>query len=916
MRHSLPRAPVDLTRHGPTSREPTLSHLPKRVCVFRCRFQPRPFRQCVTKPFVESSRCPLLPGQCPAYNDTTFTIASSRSVLVMCHALWLILTLVLLKMAVVAVLFRPKKTKNVAAFHHLARVLMVYLVYFVLYRAIDATILALDAFDMISPSSPAVHGALFGLHHVLSPLEGCGLAVLYGGAAACFSDQDAYLLTFHPSSSPSNHEGCGTSTLEQCRSMGHMRLFVTAYDLCKLYFPASHLPQWLPPDHDLYVVGLQNCIDVDDAKQAIVRHLQRLAPFADFQAVAITHSRRLLPSMDGASVVQLVFAKSADIALGNVVVDEMALKSSSRQVAAVALRLFDASLAVATCGLKPFSDDHSLTRKVQDAMHLMQSFDASQEFPHHCQHTILGGSFHFGVGKIHPQHLLDRVESAYLAQSRVAILDAAALTSHGDARALTPSASSVIDNCDDRSPSDASSDDIDHAVVDVLAEDADDDWFWKEHLPSPANQSRHHTPKNFCADIVDAAEEAETAWTDLAECDNLLRLMEANDIFCGFKEPPITFLPSHPRSIGVAAAYNPKAVEDLPNLFTLTDHVAPSYVDRILHHSMPGVTDRFTNVSYGICEDVVSSNHKPICGSYRLEVNRLDGFTHRRHHRLSSSSPLGMRHPAMEPTVPAMRQFRIDLHNLDVNLWQPSSQVRVPSVQSYSMCMTTRRSFCKEPCTCRPLSTPAKVSHRFQMMHNGTLIPFPTFARPNDVKCAACVADEVDSDDMLGIHAADPIKISIIFPIPVMDGLMQRQVPHHPPTMLRHDGEHPSFACTRGNRLHPARRRPLPPKSSAFTTEVAWTEAQARGLSHTAVSHVSPLYHIVVKIDGSRGDGGQGVLAISEADLSTTRQFDIPLTWGSKHAGYLHVDVTATIVSDVQWQLNRPDSVPQVGHAK
>ncbi|ETV80194.1 hypothetical protein H257_06553 [Aphanomyces astaci] len=62
-------------------------------------------------------------------------------------------------------------------------------------------------------------------------------------------------------------------------------------------------------------------------------------------------------------------------------------------VVAVALRLFDASVAVATCKLNPFSDEPTaLTRKVRDSMQLMQSFNVSLELPHHCHHILGGGS--------------------------------------------------------------------------------------------------------------------------------------------------------------------------------------------------------------------------------------------------------------------------------------------------------------------------------------------------------------------------------------------------------------------------------------------------------------------------------------------------------------------------------------------
>ncbi|ETV80195.1 hypothetical protein H257_06554 [Aphanomyces astaci] len=118
----------------------------------------------------------------------------------------------------------------------------------------------------------------------------------------------------------------------------------------------------------------------------------------------------------------------------------------------------------------------------------------------------------------------------------------------------------------------------------------------------------------------------------------------------------------------------------------------------------------------------------------------------------------------------------------------------------------------------------------------------PTFVKPNEVKCVACQDDAMDdTDNSLG---GDP------------------------------------FFFGSSSSMHPDRRRP--PKPYAVPTKTSWADAQARGLSHTRDT---------------------GVLAIAEADLGMTKQFDIPLTWGGKHTGYLHVDVRVTIVSDVHWEL-------------
>ncbi|RHZ26226.1 hypothetical protein DYB26_003625, partial [Aphanomyces astaci] len=192
-------------------------------------------------------------------------------------------------------------------------------------------------------------------------------------------------------------------------------------------------------------------------------------------------------------------------------------------VAAAALRLFDASVAVATFNL--FSDEPiALTRKVRDSMQLMQSFNVSLELPHHCHHTILAGGFHFGVGKIPHQTLVNRIETAYLAQGTGSCRGCATTTGRCHVP-VCPEYSSIIDDYDD------DHDDMDDVVVDVMY---DVDSFWNVHLPPSSQIKISHKPrakktKSWCAYLVDAAEGAEIAWLDVVECDNLQRLMDSND---------------------------------------------------------------------------------------------------------------------------------------------------------------------------------------------------------------------------------------------------------------------------------------------------------------------------------------------------------------------------------------------------
>ncbi|ETV80192.1 hypothetical protein H257_06551, partial [Aphanomyces astaci] len=183
-------------------------------------------------------------GPCPAYDIATFAaaITSSPSLLVVCHVLWLVFSLGIMVVAVLVVLCRKlscvssrmhssctrQKPNHLAAYHQVGKVLTVCIWYSILYRIVEAPVLALNVIAPASVrSSHAIQGPRFALHHVLGPLEGCGLAVLYGGAVVSWSAKhDAYVQTTYPSSSSSNHH---TSAGRRCHSLDHMCLFVTAY---------------------------------------------------------------------------------------------------------------------------------------------------------------------------------------------------------------------------------------------------------------------------------------------------------------------------------------------------------------------------------------------------------------------------------------------------------------------------------------------------------------------------------------------------------------------------------------------------------------------------------------------------------------------------------------------------------------
>lgn len=70
----------------------------------------------------------------------------------------------------------------------------------------------------------------------------------------------------------------------------------------------------------------------------------------------------------------------------------------------------------------------------------------------------------------------------------------------------------------------------------------------------------------------------------------------------------------------------PKQMDLLQSSYTThkkSDGVrVPSYTDRILFHSLPGVRAKVHLLHYGMCDQILGSDHRPVSAAFGLLVNR------------------------------------------------------------------------------------------------------------------------------------------------------------------------------------------------------------------------------------------------------------------------------------------------------
>ncbi|CAI5742387.1 unnamed protein product [Hyaloperonospora brassicae] len=460
--------------------------------------------------------------------------------------------------------------------------------------------------------------------------------------------------------------------------------------------------------------------------------------------------------------------------------------------------------------------------------------------------------------------------------------------------------------------------------------------------------SDHFTPRNYKkirdlmakSDLV--TENTARKWLEVLRYDELRASIEAKEIFTGFEEPPIQFLPSFPRKIGVAASFSMVGEPSCQELFcetngeTLGKECRPAYKDRVMIHSLNDTKQRIRNVGYWSCEDIVTSTHKPVCSIYELEIDRYFSY------KLDEAAVADLRQGnyALRDKKD-VHEFKIKLVKLDANIWtygerdcgsfvQVNGHRRRGHESAHSSNHTTGRHSSHDVIhSSSRASSTGSSRHSVQLLVNSRkpsiaqavarvlrtsrLRPRSTassrtgtFNQHSDHTAGLAVAAQplAEISDRLSALAAprnelipvEPVSISTIFPLPSEDiYALQRKV--YEVAHLVQNGFQSS-----------ARVDDDEESQLAYTNfrTVAWKEAMSNGVTHSAITKaVNGGVHIAISIEAEKGFGGQGVLCLKESDLITHAApviceavpipFDVILTWGGRHVGYLHGDVLCSM---------------------
>ncbi|KAI9911593.1 hypothetical protein PsorP6_009857 [Peronosclerospora sorghi] len=240
----------------------------------------------------------------------------------------------------------------------------------------------------------------------------------------------------------------------------------------------------------------------------------------------------------------------------------------------------------------------------------------------------------------------------------------------------------------------------------------------------------------------------------------------AKEIFTGFEEPAIDFLPTFPRKRGVEASFSMLVS---CHLFTHVDNDndddrdRPAYKDRILVHSLDDTKERLTCIQYWSCEAILSSSHKPMCTLYELAIDRFFSYKNEQ----AAVADLWQGNHALRDKRD-MREFKIKLRD-DTAARRPTSRRSSTSGAFPSTTpSTSQRSGFHASVRAGPPSSFVNLVGRVFGKSRGP--------SSNTSTHASCVSEHASSRDDPRFSASrrellpvGPVRLATIFPLPSDD---------------------------------------------------------------------------------------------------------------------------------------------------
>ncbi|RLN54734.1 hypothetical protein BBJ28_00022511 [Nothophytophthora sp. Chile5] len=494
--------------------------------------------------------------------------------------------------------------------------------------------------------------------------QGFTTAVIYGGLLTklyrFISCKPTILPTHKFTTSPSfptADTGTDYSIVKHYRQPAN--IFVSTFNMGESRLTPAQLDKWIPRGHDIYVIGLQECLHLANTRSLLRQHLEggrprpaasgaarRAATFHQFNREIGSKNTSLGYHVSGGHIAITVFIRSTDVDSGafymppsvqqevNVGKSLVLGRASNKGAVGFAFRYYDTSFAFVACHLSSDPKGKSkMWRRNRDSQDILKELhlnleDVGFEFPHVHHHSFVLGDLNYRLTQrdASAETILElvanvrRCETAKPAQTkrsrslRRGLLGKrwSALSSRGLGSSL--GLSSVRDG-----GSDSDNNDLDVSMLERSLKSV------SSVFASSSNGSSNSA--HYSADC-ELPDDEHFVWNDVLAHDELRSGMANGSIFYGFREAKIAFPPTFRRVRGKALQLDAETwpAAELAECYTtaVEGHGTrvPSYTDRILFFSQPDLRHRLHCAVYASCEEISCSDHKPVLAVFQALVNR------------------------------------------------------------------------------------------------------------------------------------------------------------------------------------------------------------------------------------------------------------------------------------------------------
>ncbi|KAG7387745.1 hypothetical protein PHYPSEUDO_013750 [Phytophthora pseudosyringae] len=490
--------------------------------------------------------------------------------------------------------------------------------------------------------------------------QGLTTAIIYGGLltklyriVSCKpSISPAHKFVTSPSF-PTMDTGTDHSLVKHYRRPAN--IFVSTFNMGEARLTPAQLDKWIPLGHDIYVIGLQECLHLVNTRSLIRQHLEGGRPRPAASGAARRASKfhqfnREIGSKNTSlgyhgHIAITVFIRSSDVDNGAfymppVVQQEVNVgkslvlgRASNKGAVGFAFRYYDTSFSFVACHLSSDPKGKSkVRRRNRDSQDILKELhlnleDVGFEFPHVHHHSFVLGDLNYRLTQRDASadtilELVSKVRQCETARpppvKRNRSLRRGLLGKRWSPMGSRGLGSSFGLGSSLGAGSDRDSNDLDANMLERSVKST-------SSMLASSNGSSNSVRYSADCELVD---DDQFVWDDVLAHDELRTGMRDGQIFYGFREAKIAFPPTFRRVRG--AALNLDAgdwpMEELAECYTtvVEGHGTrvPSYTDRILFFSQLDMRHRLRCAVYASCEEVNCSDHKPVLAVFQALVNR------------------------------------------------------------------------------------------------------------------------------------------------------------------------------------------------------------------------------------------------------------------------------------------------------